>query len=261
MKNNFTISQRNAIVENHLWCIKAVMKQNRSLIRAAKLDTDDVYQQLALRLIRAVMSFDPEKGDLEQHIFAQLHFELAELQASVPAARHDRNARGILRECDLAGRLPYEGCRMSLRNKMLAVMADVNASVSEREELVELIAIALLTRKNLFILGDPGQAKSYAINAFRSRITGAKQFERLLSKQTDEEQLFGRLDLSSLIPGSVPESAFEGDGIYQNLRFDLQSFLNGLPKMKNETATFEKLTEISNKLDAYRKAVAALHPV
>lgn len=46
MKNNFTISQRNAIVENHLWCIKAVMKQNRALIRAAKLDTDDVYQSL-----------------------------------------------------------------------------------------------------------------------------------------------------------------------------------------------------------------------
>ena len=59
---------------------------------------------------------------------------------------------------------------MSLRDKMLAVMADVNASVAEREELVELIAIALLTRKNLFILGDPGQAKSYAINAFRRRM-------------------------------------------------------------------------------------------
>ena len=41
---------------------------------------------------------------------------------------------------------------MSLRDKMLAVMADVNASVAEREELVELIAIALLTRKNLFVL-------------------------------------------------------------------------------------------------------------
>lgn len=39
---------------------------------------------------------------------------------------------------------------MSLRDKMLAVMADVNSAVSEREELVELIAIALLTRKNLF---------------------------------------------------------------------------------------------------------------
>ena len=75
MKNNFTISQRNAIVESHLWCIKAVMKQNRALIRAAKLDTDDVYQELALRLIRAVMSYDPEKN-LEQHIFAQLRMEL-----------------------------------------------------------------------------------------------------------------------------------------------------------------------------------------
>lgn len=76
MKNNFTISQRNAIVENHLWCVKTVMKQNRAIIRAAKLDTDDVYQQLALRLIRAVMSYDPEKSNLEQHIFAQLRMEL-----------------------------------------------------------------------------------------------------------------------------------------------------------------------------------------
>ena len=58
----------------------------------------------------------------------------------------------------------------------------------------------------------------------------------------------------------MPESAFEGDGIYQNLRFDLQSFLNGLPQMKNEAATFERLAAISGKLDAYRKAVAALHP-
>ena len=42
MKNNFTISQRNAIVENHRWGIKTGMKQNRALIRAAKLDADDV---------------------------------------------------------------------------------------------------------------------------------------------------------------------------------------------------------------------------
>ena len=51
---------------------------------------------------------------------------------------------------------------MTLRDKMLAVIADVNASVAEREELVEMIAIALLTRKNLFVLGDPGQAQDHA---------------------------------------------------------------------------------------------------
>lgn len=104
---------------------------------------------------------------------------------------------------------------MTLREKMLAVMAEVNRDVAERSELVEMISIALLTRKNLFILGAPGQAKSYAINSFRSRITGARQFERLLSKQTDEEQLFGRVDLSTLIPGQVPQSILDGDPGYQ----------------------------------------------
>ena len=87
---------------------------------------------------------------------------------------------------------------MNLRDKMLAVIDDVNCQLAEREELTEMIAIALLSRKNLFILGEPGQAKSYAINCFRSRIRGARQFERLLSKQTDEEQIFDVLTLPAL---------------------------------------------------------------
>ena len=76
MKNTYTIEERNRIVEEHLWCIKAVIRQNQGLIRAARLEYDDVYQQLALRLILAVESFDPDKGDLEQHIYAQLQYEM-----------------------------------------------------------------------------------------------------------------------------------------------------------------------------------------
>ena len=89
-----------------------------------------------------------------------------------------------------------------LKEKMIAVISAVNEEVAERRELINMIAVCLLTRKNLFILGDTGAAKSYAINRFRRRILGAKQFERLISKQSDEEQLFGRLDLGSLIPGN-----------------------------------------------------------
>ena len=48
--------------------------------------------------------------------------------------------------------------------KMLARMEEVRAQVAERDELIEVIAIALLTRKNVFILGDTGQAKSYVVN-------------------------------------------------------------------------------------------------
>lgn len=98
--------------------------------------------------------------------------------------------------------------------KMNQIIDEVNAEVAEREELTECIAICLIARKNLFILGDTGQAKSYAINQFRKRIKGAKQFERLMSKQTDEEQLFGRLDLASIIPGNMPKSELEKDEAY-----------------------------------------------
>ena len=136
-----------------------------------------------------------------------------------------------------------------LRDKMLSVIADVNAQVAEREELTELIAIALLTRKNLFILGAPGQAKSYAINAFRSRITGARQFERLLSKQTDEEQLFGRIDLASLLPGSVAQAVLDGDPQYQQMHASL----------KNRLANGHDAGDLPERMERHRKALAELH--
>ncbi|MFR0797971.1 MAG: hypothetical protein ACLSHJ_04030 [Oscillospiraceae bacterium] len=85
---------------------------------------------------------------------------------------------------------------MSLRDKMLAVIDDVNGGVAEREELVEMIAIALLTRKNLFVLGEPGQAKSYAINLFRRHITGA------------------RGSLNACSPSRATKNSFSGASIY-----------------------------------------------
>ena len=146
----------------------------------------------------------------------------------------------------------------NLRDQMLAVIADVNAQVAEREELVEMIAIALLTGKNLFILGAPGQAKSYAINAFRSRITGARQFERLLSKQTDEEQLFGRIDLSSLLPGSVPETELQKDPIYHLLHSELEEVLRRMPPMPDDVESMAPVRHHTQLLEDYRRAVSAL---
>ena len=139
-----------------------------------------------------------------------------------------------------------------LKDKMLAVMADVNAQVAEREELIEAIAVALLTRKNLFILGDTGQAKSFVINEFRRRITGAKQFERLMSKQADEEQLFGRVDLSSLIPGNADREALDGDPLYQVYRCNLENLIeNG--------ADIDVIEERLKMLDVLKRASYAIH--
>ena len=76
MKNLYSFDERNRIVEEHLHCIDTVIGQNWPLIRATRLERDDVYQQLAIRLIRCVEGFDPAKGKLKQHIEAQLQYEL-----------------------------------------------------------------------------------------------------------------------------------------------------------------------------------------
>ena len=148
---------------------------------------------------------------------------------------------------------------MSLREKMLAVMADMNEQVVEREELIEAIAIALLTRKNLFILGAPGQAKSFAINQFRARITGARQFERLLTKQTDEDQLFGRVDLASLIPDGVSQAVLEQDLYYRELQAHLTGAMEQFRQQDGDTSAAEALQAAQEQLSSYTKALGQLH--
>ena len=81
-KTNMDADYRNKVVEQNLSMIDTVMRRNAVLIQAAHLDWDDVYQQLALRLIRAVETFDPRKGELGAHLYSQLHFELLSCKSS-----------------------------------------------------------------------------------------------------------------------------------------------------------------------------------
>lgn len=76
---NMTIPQRNSLVQKYLWCIDSVIKQNHSLIKAARLDRDDVYQTLAMRLIRATELYDPDNKagkTLKGYIFMSLRYAL-----------------------------------------------------------------------------------------------------------------------------------------------------------------------------------------
>jgi len=76
MGDIYYLSERNCVVEEHLHCIDTVIWQNWPLIEAARLERDDVYQQLAIRLIRCVDTYDPAKGNLKKRIYAQLKYEL-----------------------------------------------------------------------------------------------------------------------------------------------------------------------------------------
>ena len=98
---NLSIDERNRIVVSYLWCIDCVIRQNYALVQAAHLDTDDVYQSLALRLIRAVELYRPGPKSLKRYIFAQLKYELltcksAKSRYGFGAAPYDLRARWFL---------------------------------------------------------------------------------------------------------------------------------------------------------------------
>ena len=141
--------------------------------------------------------------------------------------------------------------------KIKAVMDEVATEAAERDELIQCIAVALLAKKNLFILGDTGQAKSYCINAFRKRITGAKQFERLMSKQTDEEQLFGRLNLSSIIPGNMPHSELEKDTSYSVKLNEVKKAYEQY-EIDGKAESLEKANKLAKELNAIKEIVCAV---
>lgn len=82
MNNNYSIAERNRIVEENLYWIDRIIHRNTSLMQAAHLDYDDVYQDLAVRLIRCVETYDPEKGTLDQHIMCQLQYEMRNCKSS-----------------------------------------------------------------------------------------------------------------------------------------------------------------------------------
>lgn len=141
--------------------------------------------------------------------------------------------------------------------KMLDIINEVNSKAAEREELTECIALALLSRKNLFILGETGQAKSYCINEFRKRITDAKQFERLMSKQTDEEELFGRIDLASLIPGSMPHDELMSDTSYAVLYKQLEKKYNDY-EIDGQQSTLKDAVDIAKQLNTVKQVICSL---
>lgn len=77
-----SIEERNELVVAYLWCIDCVIRQNYSLVQAAHMDRDDVYQCLAMRLIRAVELYRPGARSLKGYIFMQLKYELLSCKSS-----------------------------------------------------------------------------------------------------------------------------------------------------------------------------------
>lgn len=84
-----------------------------------------------------------------------------------------------------------------------------------KNEIIDLLGIGLLARENAFLLGPPGTAKSAIVRAFSNCIYDGKNFEYLLTRFTEPNEIFGPYDIRKLkegemitnIEGMMPEAS------------------------------------------------------
>ena len=86
----------------------------------------------------------------------------------------------------------------SNHQRIAALCHELNSILLERETAIEAALLALLTGEHLLLLGPPGTAKSLMVRSICERIVGAAYFERLLTRFSTPEELFGPLSLSAL---------------------------------------------------------------
>jgi MoxR-like ATPase len=108
----------------------------------------------------------------------------------------------------------------------------------ERDEVIDLIALATVAGEHLFLYGPPGTAKSALIRQFATAVRG-RYFEYLLTRFTEPNEIFGPIDLVRLRQGTVatvttgmlPEAEF----VFLDELFNANSaILNNLLTVLNE---------------------------
>ena len=77
-----TIEDRNYLFEEKAYLVNVTMNKHRALIRACRMDEDDVYQQLSIRLLNAIAKYDPDKcPNMDAYLTLQLRYELWNMKA------------------------------------------------------------------------------------------------------------------------------------------------------------------------------------
>ena len=85
-----------------------------------------------------------------------------------------------------------------LKSKLNSILEDMNLGLLERESQVKLILLAALSGEHVLLLGPPGTAKSELAKRLNRVFEDAKYFERLLTRFSVPEELFGPLSIKSL---------------------------------------------------------------
>jgi MoxR-like ATPase len=92
---------------------------------------------------------------------------------------------------------------MNTIKKLNTVLQYVKDAFIGKDEIIDLLGLCLIAKENAFLLGPPGTAKSAIVRLLSSCIEGGKNFEYLLTRFTEPNEIFGPFDIRRLKEGDL----------------------------------------------------------
>lgn len=92
---------------------------------------------------------------------------------------------------------------MNNRENLHQIIRHLKGVFVGKDEIIDLLAIALIARENAFLYGPPGTAKSAIVRGLSSCIKEGKNFEYLLTRFTEPNEIFGPFDIRKLKEGEL----------------------------------------------------------
>lgn len=83
------------------------------------------------------------------------------------------------------------------------VLTYVKNTFIGKNEIIDLLGISLIARENVFLYGPPGTAKSAIVRMLSTCIAEGRNFEYLLTRFTEPNEIFGPFDIRKLKEGEL----------------------------------------------------------
>ena len=80
---------------------------------------------------------------------------------------------------------------MTIKQKVIKAIQELERRTIEREELIRLVIVAIFSKKHMFLYGERGVGKSYIIRLLGNLIEQSKYWELQVGIDTEAKQLFG----------------------------------------------------------------------
>ena len=97
-----------------------------------------------------------------------------------------------------------------MKDKIKALLVEMNKGAYEREELVSLALLSALSGESIFLLGLPGVGKSMVARRLKMAFKDGQSFEYLMSRFSIPDEIFGPVSISKLKDGDTYERVIDG---------------------------------------------------